>query len=80
MGREEPAMDVISQATPLYATVPDMYEVYLVIGWICDGSPEGDEWFPIVSPLLISGDTGMERSATLYLTLQAAQEALLKRD
>ena len=84
-------MDVIPQATPLYATDPDVDCVYLVVGWARkDTEPyiyevtESDrqiDWVPLGAPL--GGESELYElfsTSTLHPTLQAAQEALLNRD
>lgn len=73
-------MDVIPQATPLYATVAADDRVYLVIGWRLEVDGSDEFGSPLTAPIgELCTFAEYRPEASIYLTIEEAQAALLSR-
>lgn len=75
-------MDVIPQATPLYATDGVSEVVFLVIAWQKDADTKHHKvLWPVVAPISVCQVHAEipEHAITLHPTLEEAQAALLRR-
>lgn len=80
-------MDVIPQATPLYATVDGSDSVHLVIGWSCVSDAytydSAKEYIPVLAGMgrtfEVAHCSSDADAVSLYTTVEEAQAALLSQ-